>query len=1522
MADFLDAFILDLLHIDDVKDNKLIDLGSLNGNVGINSNKNGETFVLSANYGSDSASMLRTIKRRIGKLSNNTVLSDSALNVTSVVNPNVEKWDWHDLNGVKEAAKLNDFITGVYSEISSKGNNPLFLGVGVLKWKIAVADRLETVNSPILIFPIRLVRGTGTSLVEIEFIDDDAYFNPCLIAKLRRDYNEYFSNSFPHPNGSGADFDEPISLDKLGDGTEYFQKVRDFVDALGGDKGDGFELYDNCVVISQYMHDDLSMYYDVKRNMDLIYSHPLVARVFGQKAEQQKPAASNAEVRLILPADSVQQKLIGRVVAGESMIIKGPPGTGKTVTIANMIAALIANGKRVLLSSKKLAALSEVHAKLPEELRKFTMLLDAETEKKASKINPDGIRKDLRELLQYRREYKYDVSYSTKNDAERRKKARAVQDLEKYFAIMHTPSFVGRSYYETLDSYFANKGKPVVSFASPARAAAVSASDFELLKDDVKIAAKHLEAMSDGVGVAARSAWYGVGAPEDVAAVLKDAEDIVAVIDKISELLEPAIEEYADLELDLLTVAELINIVGNNAFDRQDMAKLMRAEELACSIEQLIELISDRKNSQCEAEALFKFNLLPSESSLSAIDAVNWDVELGIKQLERVYANLGLLEGADGKPLDGVTLSKMSEAAKTLFEATKRLREAQLDAQTIFDLEITPKQEKLLLASYDELKPYFDSDEDEKYSFSARRLIKKLSELSSEKGISPAKIVAAVKAYKEYTEQKHTASTYTRLLSTCLGRTLSEDDVDSLCFILLRSAEKGMSVEEYARMSEACMGKLNTALKKTEILGRNCTIKQFIDAYEAYKAEFALKEAVRKCCEKAEINCPGDALEGARGIIVARRLLRFDKLQPGDERSLERVLDALFGIDKSAAPQLSQLADKLEAFKSKRFSNYYTDNIYSVTYNALKAYRAQLKNRNILNAALSYYKKLDESAGILDLQPFFEPFANGDVKCAFKDLPAAFELSFDKLVLDAYKTILKNDYVGLGAFGALALDSIDEADRRIREINVKRIENLCMSRIDPDDEDYDFLAVDKGARMTTRGLFKNYSSALLKMKRCFILSPSTVSVMFRGKEYFDFDVVIVDEASQLEPVNLLPILMRAKQCVLVGDEFQMPPIVHFKSKNNDVLFDYDKELEIDKDISALSLALENLAFDTAELVCHYRSKTESLIAFSQRAFYPNMRTFPAAVPFKKGIGFEDVYVQNACCKNGVNDAEAEEVVARLKKHFDEYYSEDTGLRKSVGVVAFGEAQLKKIIKLVEQDAELYRKKQNAIDKFDDAPDKIIFFRTIETVQGQETDHLILSLTYGRDANGKAQNRFGELNRDALGKCIFNVAVTRAKDMVTLIHSVKPYELDSESRIGFIVDYIRLVERFAQDGKGQFVSSKLGSGANFVADVAEYIKSLGVDENRIVVNYGVTDGSVKIPIAILNEELNAAVLGIWCELPTGKKYNYLDYNIGYFDSLKERGWRLERLSIQDWYENADAAREALGKIINNVKNRRI
>ena len=158
--------------------------------------------------------------------------------------------------------------------------------------------------------------------------------------------------------------------------------------------------------------------------------------------------------------------------------------------------------------------------------------------------------------------------------------------------------------------------------------------------------------------------------------------------------------------------------------------------------------------------------------------------------------------------------------------------------------------------------------------------------------------------------------------------------------------------------------------------------------------------------------------------------------------------------------------------------------------------------------------------------------------------------------------------------------------------------------------------------------------------------------------------------------------------------------------------------------------------------------------------------------------------------------------------------------------------------------------------------------------------------------------------------MFNVSVTRARSSVTVVHSIEAADLTNEN-ISYIRDYLRLAERFSVSGADQFVSETPPPG--FLRSVGRYIVSLGVPEDRVVYNYGVTDGSVKIPIAVLGEDKTRAAIGVWCERGGGA-YDYFDGNMRYYESLVSRGWTLHRVSAHDWSDNAEAERRSLADAV--------
>ena len=1518
--DFLDDFIRDLLHLEEGTSNRMLDLGDFDGTA--RSSVSNRTYLLSFPDAPSGELMINTARERHGKPGNQTVLAKSSLVKIPDTGISV-KWQWKETNGTVSVEDLHKFIDNYYSELNLKGNNPLFLSVGALRWQITQQGELVTVNSPMIIYPIRLNRGSETSPVEIEFVDDDAYFNPCLITLMRELYPTVAAG-FPHPNGNGADFDDALDLNVLSDGREYFDRVERYLNDCVNTVSQqaAFSLSRDVVAISTYNHSDICMYYDVRRNKDKIDRSELVAKVFGlQQPEHAATPEQKKSVGLqfILPHDSIQQKLIGRVASGESLIIKGPPGTGKTLTIANMIAILMSQGKRVMFASKKISALAEVSNKLPENLRKFVLMLAYETEKQASTVNPSSLKMEFRNILRYKREYTPDRSIPVKLDAALRNKTDAVMKLANYYNVMYGKDTVaGKCYYDALDAYFANADLPVIDFAPAAQMEKITAEQLEQVKSLASEAGKQFANLCKERPIK-YSPWLNVNGSVNV------DETLLPAYKEIGNLLKDVLDELdsvrrsCGVSLEQLTVDCILSLAGQDVFK----------PNAADAIDKIAKLGTDRDKTETFSRKLdtYRQNLVNANPSVqftgdaAGVDGVVRlvvDKELTLAQLKLIDDNRKLISGSLDNAVD---VEKLLETVDAYNAKRTEARKSQLDALEVFDLPLTEKQQNFILKVYDDIKEYREGD---KLGFKTAHTVKKLSAFSSDKLLTADKVIKAALDYRNYCVRSNEEERALRYMSQILNvpELLTEEQYEALSLALHRSKTLKVSLRRYIDIAEQTY-ELLTKDPDVTFAAHSVTLGEVIAAYELYLSQKQLLCAVKQICEEANLTMPqAELLAVAETVCAALRFGGNAAYSAIADSIRLQIISAITKLNKKCVDSLTKATELLKEVGNKYVKNYYTVGCEGLSVEDLRYFVRQSADKGCAGAAIQYYALLDALCAVIPARKLFEAAEKGDVIVEPSRFAEFVEHNFLHAVIVYRIGQMGNYHNGMGHQAEVELSKYSAAEKEIARLNAKAIEQACLTSIDPDDPDFAFLAGDKGVKYTMRGMFKNYDSAICKLKRCFILSPSTASVLFRTETYDDFDVVIVDEASQLEPVYLVPLLYRSKQCVLVGDEHQMPPITHFKAQKAAVIEDYDKELKLDKNISALSLALNAHTFNYAELTCHYRSNTEALIAFSQKRFYPFMRTFPAARPFGEGLGFTDVYVEEGYCEGGVNRAEAEKALQLLKEHFAKYFDEDSGKLRdgySVGVVAFGQAQLEEIQRLVSRDGKLdeaIRRAQAAVD----VGDKAVFFRTIESVQGQETDHLILSLTYGRDKNGSVQKRFGELNRDDFGQCIFNVAVTRARSSVTVIHSVLPYQLDGATRISFIVDYLRLVQRFAQEGMKQFVSNTLERGSHFVADVVKYIKSLGIDEDRVVVGYGVTEGSVRIPVAVLSEDKQQAELGVWCELPTDGKYDYLDYNLLYYQNLTERNWNLHRISIHDWFDNNEAEKQLLKTKLQQIHTR--
>ena len=1527
-TEYLDGFTGELLHINEVADNKLIDLGASGGS---------GTYFLTHTCIDLSAYALKVISERIGKTGNTVLLNSAVSGGEQRVNRHLNTFEWAAYDGGADVKALHAFIANARKDLIARGNNPLFLSVGALKWRVTVKERgkeiLKDVTTPLLIFPVKLIASGNSSPVAIEFIDDEIYVNPCLVAKLAQIFGEELVNGLPKIGGT-AELGAPVDLALLGDGAEYFKAMTAYIQSCNhtdGADSTRFEFDKDCIAIAQYKHDELCTYYDIRRNKEKIYTHPLVGRLFSQSSPAERKAGEVALPDYVLQRDSVQEKIISRVVNGESIIIKGPPGTGKTVTIANMIATLMSRNKRVIFASKKLSALTEVYAKLPERLRKFTLLLDSETESKAAKLRPDDLKQDFKRLLNDCKEYRRppQLEEDLKHTAAERSKA--MRMLSAYIELMFRDDYITEgSFYSALD-VFCKIDMPVIEIADEAQVTATTRAQYNHMATLADEAQKHFAVLTgEGAHPVFKCPWFGIDlscnsekAMADCVAIGKNAEYVYGLIaDGLSD---------CGLSADLFTLAQ-VESVARCTLGEDRLTAMVASEECG-------EVIENVRRRLCDLLALPAGEVdcdvkVPATELLEArvikLGALNVDKSLNLGQM-RLIGGCAEIFTVDGKPLSGEAVSLLSKTCDVLEAEESAIIERVARSREVFRSDLSDEQLRDILNAASALGTYFENcpTKPKALDFKAKKAYSKLVAYSYLSAPSFIDIVKAVKEYAAASVHERKVAENVESMYRFFHRQLTPEQVLCLRLVIKKCSGAHSDVCAYVKsvtdnleFIAECYSYL--AAKDTA----NVTFGGLAACYEsAYRKQLLCSglEALNAFVAVYSGGNSENAVEIAQSVIGAWEFIKACRAQNADKDNTVKAITMLRSAGKQLNAKIDGIATALDNFGREHFRSYYVINGEDNSFGDMHILADEAGDRDVIAAAASYTALKSHPQNAFNLSAFLYWFEKGGKLpdgATFKD---AFEHSFFALAIRARDSELGIVRNGMGARTENNLEKLAAADEKLNELNAQVIEGKCFARIKPADDDFIFIQ-DRNPNENLRLMFKRHASALLKLTKCFILSPYTASLLFTNDEFDNFDVLIVDEASQLEPALVLPVLFRSKQCVIVGDEWQMPPIKHFTTLAPVTDDSGEGYGALEPEISVLGLALRNEGFPVEELICHYRSMTESLIKFSQESFYPNMRTFPAPVPATvaqkgvSGLGLRDVYVPEGFVSLGRNKAEADKVVEELKRHFENYYDEKSHtLSMSVGVIAFGEAQCSAIEERVRADKQLSKQISDALEHFDDLPEKLIFFKTIETVQGQEVGHVILSITHGKRESGLHMH-FGQLNQGKLGKCIFNVAVTRAQSMVTVVHSVRAAEVTGEN-VTYIREYLETVARFGEADSEQFVCGSVGKG--FISDVCAYVRSCGIESERIVTDYGVTEGSVRIPIAVLSKDLKRALLGIWCERPVGAKYDYLDYNMRYKNSLIARGWKLHTVYAHDWADNRQNEQEALKKalmtIINNEEN---
>ncbi|MES2900382.1 MAG: AAA domain-containing protein [Pseudomonadota bacterium] len=474
------------------------------------------------------------------------------------------------------------------------------------------------------------------------------------------------------------------------------------------------------------------------------------------------------------------------------------------------------------------------------------------------------------------------------------------------------------------------------------------------------------------------------------------------------------------------------------------------------------------------------------------------------------------------------------------------------------------------------------------------------------------------------------------------------------------------------------------------------------------------------------------------------------------------------------------------------------------------------------------------------------------------------------------------------------------------------------------------------------------------LKPVWLMSPLSVSDTLPLSPDL-FDVVIFDEASQIPVEEAVPALSRARQIIVVGDEMQLPPTSFFSTGGatgeDDIVVDEDGQriaISLDSD-SLLAQAARSLP--ATLLAWHYRSRHESLISFSNAAFYDGrLVTIPdTRIDQETGAA--------AACRSDMDNAGASGGDALLAQPIS-YHRLDDGVYAdrrnsaearyiaqmvrelllrdcplSIGIVAFSEAQQSEIESALEtlgaDDAHFGAKLEQAYVREDDDQFNGLFVKNLENVQGDERDLIILSICYAPGPDGKMLMNFGPINQRG-GEKRLNVIFSRARQRMAVVASIDPQAITNVHNDGAAA--LRGFLEFARAsaaGQGERARSVLGAlnpsaseaftrpaPQDSIRDaIAAALRTRGHE-----VHVHVGRSQLRCDLAIVDPAGAGYTLAILLDNPAEAVSDTQERYVFRPSILRSFGWRVLDVPGKDWLGDPDGVLQRVETMLESGRDR--
>ncbi len=1356
--------------------------------------------------------------------------------------------------------------------MEEQGVNILYLSFGFIKWTES-GNSEQNFTSPVILVPVTLTIESISDPYILNLHEDEIVINPTLKHKFEND----FGITLP-------EFDDEQKL------TDYLDSIRKLISK------NRWEVIED-IGLSLLSFLKINMYSDLEKHKERIKSNSVVRSLCGDANALKYNAEDISDfdhdgktkpidVFQVVDADSSQQDAIVCAKKGISFILQGPPGTGKSQTITNIIAECIANGKKVLFVSEKMAALEVVRRRLENAgLADFCLTLHS------YKANKKEILDQLGEVLtlSHKKASLSDEAYQKLDLLQTYK-----EKLNEYSKAIYTKvSPLDKTIYEIHGSLANLQHYEEVIFTIP-EIEKVSYSKFNrfinLLTQFIHTVGKMSNDYKSNPWNSANVANVSNELRHDIAAYLNKLIPKINNASKIYKEIEKALEiEYNSSYNGLTNLIKILRIASQSPkvpthwIIGEDVTQLFTEIDEYSTLQQQYLSI---KNELTKLYSKIHYNDSRSyngdSESLSTSDQIDSTIKMWNEFLtdDSCYSTWNQIGD----------FNKIKTLFSIFKEKINELKSSRTDVLSLFEKEIFEIDYKAILSRFKTDYTSIIKIFNRQYKLDKKQVIGKYKDIA--KKVNDATIVSSLLKLRQIDEIVDWMNQNSNELSKMFGNFYNAE------ITIITDIEKALSAYSDANIVIEKLAELKLMANSIEV--KSSSLKSHYDyLYNGFNTDW---ENILKCLNWANLFRKIVDQHNLGTNFINNICTNPEKIKLCEEYALklENAVDYI-GIEFN---WFLSLFDDKEKIKGSSMP-------------ALEDRLEKCLNGMSLLEEWIDFRNTRESCKAEGLQDYIDKVQEMHINT--NDIIPIFKKRFYRLWLDAilpgYPSVMnfrrRIHESTIKEFTNLDKLQFDIAKARIQK---KLIDNLpSLERFTSGADEISILKRELGKQrriMPLRKLFMAIPNLLLTLKPCLMMSPLSVSLFLEAESY-NFDIVIFDEASQVCTENAIGAISRAKQVIIAGDSKQLPPTNFFSASTSDTDFDTEDEDEYD-DINAYESILdEAVLLPERTLLWHYRSRHEHLIAFSNAKIYKNnLVTFPSNVDKVIDNGVEYCYVSNGYYDKGGkkgNVIEAQKVAEMVFEHFRKYPN------RSLGVIAFGEVQQQAIDAALRQ----LRMKNQSYERFfkDDVVEEF-FVKNLENVQGDERDTIIFSIGYAKpQQGGQMQMQFGPLSKSG-GERRLNVAITRARYNVKLIGSIMPTDIDLNRISTEGPKLLRAYIDFAMNGPSAILkeiteSNIVEHDSPFEEAVYKYL-----DKKGYKLGTQVGCSGYRIDMAVKHPTISGRyVLGIECDgaayhsARTARERDRLRQAV-----LEDMGWKIYRIWSTDWIKDPIAEVEKLVAVI--------